>query len=108
MYKKNVEIALQYIKHNYRSIHSIQEISKGIGCNYNSLREIFVRETGITLNMYLNLIRCREAKKYLKCTDWILYRIALEVGFQNDKYFIKVFKKYNGKPPATYRRRAKV
>ena len=108
IYITKIQSAKRYMDKNYASIVSIKEISKNIGCCYNSLRAEFVKHEGITLGNYLNLCRCEKAKKLLKKTDWKLYKIALEVGFNDDKYFIKVFEKYFDIPPCEYRKCRKI
>ncbi len=104
MAKIETEKAINFIERYYKAIHGIEDISNGIGCNYNYLRENFVRETGFTLTDFLNLTRCKNAENLLRHTSWKIYSIAREVGFHDDKYFIKVFKKYFGLPPNTFRK----
>jgi AraC-like DNA-binding protein len=100
--------AKKYIEKNYQSIHILDQIAIGIDCNYHTLREKFVRETGITLCQYLNWIRCIKAKYYLEKSDWKLYQIARELGFNDEKYFIKVFEKYFNISPNRYRKQSKL
>ena len=102
-----VKSAKKYMERYYFNIGNVETISKKIGCNYHSIRAEFVRKYGMTMNNYLNFARCQNAKRYLRNTDWKLYSIASEVGFKNEKYFIKVFKKYFSIPPETYRREIK-
>ena len=107
MIKSKVGVARDYIEQNFGTIQSLGDVAKHIGCNYHSLREVFSKEMGIPLGEYLNLVRCSEAKRLLRTTDWKLYSVALELGFRNDKYFIKVFKKVNGLSPNSFRNNRK-
>ncbi|MGD9488595.1 MAG: helix-turn-helix domain-containing protein [Calditrichaceae bacterium] len=103
--ENTVKKAKQIIHTQYQEIQSVKEITNTLGCNYHTLRSVFVRETGYTLVSYLNKIRCLYAAIILKTTNKKLYQIAIEVGFNNESYFIKVFKKYQGKCPDEYRRK---
>ncbi len=99
-----VRKAKAVIQKNYNEIKSVDEIAKKLVCNYNTLRAVFVRESGETLIFYLNKIRCMHAAQMLQNTNSKLYSIAVEVGFTDESYFVKVFKKYNGKCPDQYRK----
>ena len=103
MNKIKIQSAKEYIDQNYSNIGLLNEISKNVGCCYHTLRHEFMKKEGITLGHYLNLTRCKSAKTLLQKTDWKLYKIALEVGYSDDKYFIKVFEKYYNLPPCKYR-----
>jgi YesN/AraC family two-component response regulator len=103
MDEKIVKIAQRFIEAHYCDIQHLEDIAEHLACNYNSLRYYFARYTGMTLGQYLNKIRCRRACELLDKTDWKLYRIACEVGFHDDKYFIKVFEKHFGTPPNQFR-----
>lgn len=98
-----VDKAKKIIENDFKNISTLYDITKKIKCNYHTLRSDFVREEGITLVQYLNTIRCQKAEFLLRKTDWKLYRIASEVGYNNDKYFIKVFEGIYGKPPSKLR-----
>jgi two-component system response regulator YesN len=99
----NVEKAKKIVKREYKYISKLSDISKNTSCSYNTLRSDFVRETGFTLGQYLNKIRCQKAEYLLSSTDWKLYRIAKEVGYHDEKYFMKKFKKLYGKCPSKLR-----
>lgn len=104
---ENILKAAKYIRQNYKNIRSLEDISNDVGLNHNSLREAFAREMGMTLSSFLNKVRCRKACEFLKKTNSKLYAIALDVGFKSDKYFIKVFEKFEGISPEKYRKRIK-
>jgi uncharacterized membrane protein YeaQ/YmgE (transglycosylase-associated protein family) len=45
----------------------------------------------------------REAKRHMDQTDLMVYEIAFRVGFDDQHYFSKTFKKYAGVTPSEYR-----
>ncbi|MBC8061777.1 MAG: helix-turn-helix transcriptional regulator, partial [Clostridiaceae bacterium] len=65
---------------------------------------VFKKITGITINDYINHYRLSKAKKLLLNMELKLYDIARLVGYSNDNYFSKVFKKYEGMTPSEFRR----
>lgn len=60
--------------------------------------------TGISFIDYLNRLRIDEAKRLLSVTDASVRDIAGDTGYDSDKNFIRVFKKYEGITPGQYRK----
>jgi two-component system response regulator YesN len=107
MHKEIIHMVVEYIQYQYADIQSLEDISEEMHVNYHSLRESFSKEMGMTMCQFLNRIRCKKAREILRTTDLKLYAVAQDVGFRNDKYFIKVFEKYEGISPKNYRKRFK-
>ncbi len=53
---------------------------------------------------YLNLTRIRESKKFLADEKLSIGDIAVKLGFNDQSYFTKVFKKHEGMTPGKYRK----
>jgi two-component system response regulator YesN len=98
-----LEEVRKYILKNFNKMSSVKDIAEAFHFNYSSLRMSFVKKYGISLNAYLNQIKCRKAKVYLRHTDWKILKIANEVGYNDEEYFIKVFKKHYHISPGKYR-----
>lgn len=49
------------------------------------------------------MIRIEESKRLLSNTDYSIIDIAIAVGFEDPRYFSKVFKKYIGLTPKQFR-----
>ena len=64
---------------------------------------LFRQSCGSTFKEYLNIVRIEESKRLLANTDYSIIDIAVAVGFDNQSYFSKVFKKYTGLTPKQYR-----
>lgn len=67
------------------------------------LSYLFHKEAGQVLSSYISEARIEEAKRLLRSTDQPLHSVAVAVGFANDTYFHKQFKKLTGQTPAAYR-----
>lgn len=66
----------------------------------------FHKEVSITYGNYMKQYRIEKAKKLLLGTDLKIYKIAEQVGYQDPKYFSKLFKELEGKLPAEYRKQS--
>ncbi|GAI70768.1 unnamed protein product, partial [marine sediment metagenome] len=104
---KNVDIirkTREFIRTNYKKKIKLADISKAIYLSPFYLSHIFKKETGSTLLEYLTKVRIEETKRLLENTQWTATRIAFEVGFSDQSYFCKVFKKNEGISPSDYRK----
>ena len=61
------------------------------------------KEVGVSFSNYLNKIRIEQSKLLLKNTDSSIVEIAMEVGFEDQSYFSKVFKNLTKMTPKQYR-----
>ena len=60
---------------------------------------------GVPFNEYLRGVRVRKAKEYLEYTQKSVAAVAEAVGYEDEKYFSRVFKKATGMSPGEYRKR---
>ena len=59
--------------------------------------------TGLTPNNYISQVRYNKAKFYLESNKYSTVKeVAYSVGFKDEKYFSRNFKKYFGKYPSAY------
>ena len=63
----------------------------------------FKQQYGVNLSEYVLTIRMNEAKRLLGTSRQRIYEVAQAVGFSDDKYFRKVFKKQVGVTPNEFR-----
>lgn len=92
-----------YIERNYQKDLTIEFVSSLLYMNRSYLSHLFKEKTGDTFINYLNSVRLLKAKQLLEDTDKKLYYIAKSVGYDNVKYFFRVFKKYEKMTPEQYR-----
>ena len=69
------------------------------------LYRLFKEETGTSVIGYINQCRIRRACTMLSSTTAQVKDVALSVGFSDQLYFSKVFKKINGITPTEYRKK---
>ena len=97
-----VEEIVDYIKDNYKEKVSLSDLCDKYNLSYAHLNSVFKEGTGYTFKDYLNRYRIIQSLELLKENKFKLYEIAEEVGFQDYKYFIQVFKKYIGCAPISF------
>ena len=72
--------------------------------NFDYLNRIFRKTTGTTIFQYLTEVRISHAKELLGTTSMKISQVSEKVGFSDESYFSKVFKRYTGMTPINYTR----
>lgn len=99
--------ALNYIEHNFERKISLEDVAVRLGLSKHYLCNIFKKEIGETMSLYINKLRIEKAKKMLLKPDSKIKEIFEEVGFSNQQYFSKVFKKITGMTMMEYKENIK-
>lgn len=68
--------------------------------------EYFKKHTGESLQQYIMLYKLKLIESRLMLTDMRINEIALEFGFTDQSHLNRIFKKYKGKSPSSYRKRS--
>lgn len=93
-----------YLKQNYdRKSLSLTMIAKDLGFESSYLRRVYKITTGITIMQKLEDIRIAKAKKLLSSGKYQSQEISEMVGFSDQYYFSKRFKKICGVSPSEWR-----
>ena len=95
--------ALDFIQSNYNNALTVEQIAKEIYLSPSRLSHIIKDELGITLVDYISKVRIDKSKAFLKERELSLSQIALEVGYPDQSYFTKVFKKIEKCTPKAFR-----
>lgn len=100
---ENIKIAMGYIKSHYNQKLTLEKVAYEAGLSkYYFLRE-FKTITKMTFVEYINSVRCENAKKLLLKNMYTIHEIAVKCGFENDSYFSKTFRKYEGCLPSEFK-----
>ncbi|MBZ4646286.1 MAG: two-component system, response regulator YesN [Petroclostridium sp.] len=100
-----VQKCMQYIEQHFMEEISLETVAEAIYFSPCYFSSIFKHHTGMTFSQYLSQLRIKKALELLENTDYKVYEIASKVGYKDDKYFYRVFKKEFGVTPDEYRRR---
>jgi signal transduction histidine kinase/DNA-binding LacI/PurR family transcriptional regulator/AraC-like DNA-binding protein len=98
-----VKRAVAHLHQNYTRPLSRWEIAEAIGVSEDYLSRVFSRELGLSPWDYLNRYRVNRAKELLCRTDANIRTVAHQVGFRDQAYFSRVFRKLTGKSPNAFR-----
>lgn len=98
-----VKEAKEYVEEHYTENLTVKEVAGIIGISSGYLSTMFNQSMGQSFVDYLNQLKINHACVYLEQNYLKVYEIAYKVGFQDEKYFTKVFKKIKGITPKEYR-----
>ncbi|MBR3062894.1 MAG: response regulator [Exiguobacterium sp.] len=92
-----------YIEQHFAEELSLQGMSERFYLSREYISRRFKQQYGVNLSEYVLTIRMNEAKRLLETSRQRIYEVAQAVGFSDDKYFRKVFKKQVGVTPNEFR-----
>ena len=96
----------QYVEKNLSGDNSALQICSEFGISQSQLSRLFKKKSDLSYNEFLTDLRIRKAKEMLENdADVYVGEVAALVGFQDQYYFSKVFKKVTGETPRDYRNR---
>ncbi len=98
---------LNYINKNINDEITLQTISEKFIINPSYLSRVFKATTGQGFVQYVTSIKIEKAKELLKNNGMDIADIALGLGFSDQQYFNRVFKKTTGHTPNEVRNMSK-
>lgn len=99
--KENV---ISYIEENYKDQNlSVGSISEHFGVHPSYLSRYFKEQTGDMLSEYISRYRIEQSKLLLLQDDYLIKDISDRVGIFSGTTFVRLFKKYEGVTPSTYK-----
>ncbi|WP_379131209.1 response regulator [Paenibacillus sp. sgz500958] len=93
-----------YLDRNYQQDMTLQHIAERFYLSRENVSRKFKQVTGENLSDYLTNLRVEKAKALLQNTSLKLTQISELVGYEDEKYFSRVFKKSTGRTPREYRK----
>ncbi len=101
---KNILSVQTYIHANYGKELDATELARNVGMSYGYFSRCFHDIIGQSFSEYCISVRMKEAQLLLKNTDDSIQSIAFSVGYHDEKYFSRLFKKVTGQSPSDYRK----
>lgn len=102
--KSRMQQAIDYIQKNYAADLNMAVVSNYVSMNYSLFSYAFKQYIGKNFVNYLKELRVNEAKRLLAETDMRVIEISQQVGYENEKHFMKIFKSVSGVSPTQYRK----
>ena len=95
--------SLNYIAQNYMKKISLEDVAAAVYLSHSYFSKIFKEETGINFVTYLNNYRISVSKNLLMDNSIDIVDVSNLVGYEDQSYFSKRFKKLIGITPGKFR-----
>ncbi len=95
---------LQFLNEYHANI-TVSQIADYFGRSVSHISHLFKSKSGISISEYCNRLRLQDAEKLLLGTTLSVTRIALDTGFCDTSYFIRLFRKAYKQSPLQYRKK---
>lgn len=93
----------EFIEENYTKNITLADAANHVKLSTSYLSGLFSQRVDCGFVDYVNKRRIENSCFYLKNGDLKTYEVAFKVGFHDEKYFTRVFKKYMGMTPSQFR-----
>ena len=103
---RKIKNVLEHVEKNYQSPISLSDMAEVAGMNPQYFCRAFKEITMQSPMDYVIYYRLEQASRLLAATDLSVMEVAMECGFNDCSYFIRVFKKQKNMTPNQYRKRS--
>lgn len=94
---------VQYIEENYSSKITLEDIAAHINLSKQYISFLFKKETGVNISSHITKLRIDKAKDMIIKGEDSMKVIYQRVGFTDQQYFCKTFKKVTGLTVGQYK-----
>lgn len=101
-----VAAALKILDYNYYTDISLEKLARLLCVTPAYFSRLFYEKMHITPKRYVLNKRIERAKELLSTTDASICEISNSVGYEDQFYFCRIFKKYSNMSPSEYRKKA--
>ncbi|WP_195283196.1 response regulator transcription factor [Harryflintia acetispora] len=102
--KPSEEMILDYVETHYAQQLSLYDLAKQFSFNYHYLSAYFTTHYQKSFTEYLNTVRIQKAQQLLQENILSVAEVGAQVGYTDNSYFSRVFKKSLGVTPTAYRK----
>lgn len=96
---KYLDRARKILSERYQENLTLKSVADALFISDSYLGKLFKNRTGYTFLEMLTFYRIRAAVEYLQKTDKKVYEIAYAIGYNDSKYFSRVFQRVTGMKP---------
>ncbi len=100
---KAIQKAVDYIHTHYRQTITLDSLASFANKSPNYFSTLFTSSMKISPISYINKVRVDKSSELLLHTSLSMKEIASLSGFENEKYFYRMFKKIKGVSPGVYK-----
>lgn len=95
--------ALRFMEDNYSEHLELAQVAKAVQLSPSYFSSLFRQVVGTSFREHLCRIRIEESKRLLLSSQYSLTDIAVAMGFPDQSYYCKVFKRIVGITPSKFR-----
>lgn len=105
LYEKKIETrVLEYVDSNFLTLEGLEQVADVFGYNYTYLSRLFKKMSGVSLNKYITEKKITLSKQILREQPGMVLEEVCELcGYNDCRYFSRVFKAQTGCTPSEYR-----
>ena len=100
---EEIKTAQEFVEAHYTEKLSVEKLAESVAVSNRSFVRRFKRATDNTPIEYIQRVRIEAAKKKLESSTLNIQQVMFESGYNDDKTFRNLFKKYSGLTPIEYR-----
>lgn len=100
---QDIMVTQEYIEKNYANKISVERLAERIATSSRNFVRRFKKATSNTPIEYIQRVRVEAAKKKLESTTLTILQVMISSGYNDDKTFRTLFKRYAGLTPLEYR-----
>ena len=101
-----IDRAMLLFRSNINNLYSAEQAANDLCIGYSSFRKLFKRYTNLSPGQYYLQLKIDKAKDLLSNSNLRIKEISIELNFESDFYFSKLFKEKTGFNPTDYRKRS--
>ena len=98
-----LKAVFDHVRDHYADRLTVAQAAHLVGMSPPQFMKTFKKVAGMTLVAYLNHVRLAQGSRLLRETDRTIAEIACDVGFSDQSYFDKMFKRAFGRTPKAFR-----
>jgi AraC-like DNA-binding protein len=101
---KNLSKIIEWIRIHSSGSITVSSIANAFSYNKDYFSHFFRQKMGVTLKDWIHIQKLSKAKDLLSRTTMSVKEIAHTIGINDDKYFMRLFKKYEKMTPTEFRK----
>lgn len=101
--RERIEKAMDGMRKTLSAPLTLEEYARSAGFSVSQFSHLFKKHYGTSPMAYFIELRIQRAKELLDSTGLSVKEVAWELGFDDQLYFSRIFKKVSGISPTTYR-----